>query len=332
MGKKRTPESVKNAVIARLADKYTLAYVEYDDGLTDEQIAVLLKGENPYESSAFSDWDEWDSDNRYDGAITVIKDVCEDDEYDILEEDSEALDEVRFAVQDRDDSDTITALLDNTNHKLFRYDLDYELEPDSWNWSVEETDTAAREMADACRLPHTDKILSAMRDIIVEASYGGNFYVIWYGSPKEAVDLASAIDGTHDKSNPGTVTFSRPRLLVLDRMNGSGMDGGVDVDITLPIVPGNVTLDDEDFGYSWTQTAGPYNPAYACDLTIKRDPEELDGRWAVNDEYIGVLGKRWVARFCGGWLGKADTRDGAIAIAVEHARKFKAAVKGEPTD
>ncbi len=268
----RTAEQVKDDVIARLDATYTLIYAERDDALTNEQIAVLLKGENLFESDAFSRLEEWESDVRYDRAIEIIKDLCEGDEYDILDADPDALDEVRFAIYDRDDSDIYTALLKNTGSRLFRYDLGYELESDSWRWDDQQYNTAVREIAEAAKLDLTPDLAADLRTLVTEASYGGHLYIMWFGDTEQAVDLASAIEGTEANTNPGTVTFINPTLLILDGLNGSGMDAQVKATITLDIKPGNVTIDAPrtGTGYTWSEVAYPSVSAYRCDVTIHR--------------------------------------------------------------
>lgn len=45
-----------------------------------------------------------------------------------------------------------------------------------------------------------------------------------------------------------------------------------------------------------------------------------DGRYTIAPEYSGAPAPRFVARFCGDWLGSAVSRTGALAIAEGHAR------------
>lgn len=295
----RTAEQIKNAIIDRLDKSYTLVYVEYDDKLNDEQIAAFLKGEFPEDSKAFSDSEEWESETRYRAALGIIRDLCEGDEYEILEADVDALDEVRDAIYDRDTSDYYGELIKATGSRLFRYDLGYELEPDSWNWDDAKYDEAAREIAAVAQLDANDAdIMSELRTLIAEASYGGKLYVMWYGDTAQAIDLASAIDGTENNTNPGTVTFVNATLLILDSWNGSGMAADdLKVTLTLPIKPRNVTIDAPrtGTGYSWTEVAGPYNPAYAAEVTINR-PQTWTffghwdaGRIVIEDYAPGVV-------------------------------------------
>ncbi|TAJ74133.1 MAG: hypothetical protein EPO45_17175 [Sphingobium sp.] len=44
-----------------------------------------------------------------------------------------------------------------------------------------------------------------------------------------------------------------------------------------------------------------------------------DRRYTVAPEYCGSAEQRFVARFCGVWLGRSATRAGAVAIIRAHA-------------
>ncbi|WP_436054395.1 hypothetical protein, partial [Phenylobacterium sp. LjRoot225] len=47
-----------------------------------------------------------------------------------------------------------------------------------------------------------------------------------------------------------------------------------------------------------------------------REPAEgLDRRFNVRPEYCGYRARRYVARFCGEWIGEARTRSEARALA-----------------
>jgi hypothetical protein len=43
--------------------------------------------------------------------------------------------------------------------------------------------------------------------------------------------------------------------------------------------------------------------------------EQLDRRFSVRPEYCGYRARRYVARFCGEWIGEARTRSEARALA-----------------
>jgi hypothetical protein len=47
-----------------------------------------------------------------------------------------------------------------------------------------------------------------------------------------------------------------------------------------------------------------------------------DSRYTVTREGCGYPGPRYVSRFCGDWIGSADTRAGAVALARTHRAAF----------
>ena len=55
---------------------------------------------------------------------------------------------------------------------------------------------------------------------------------------------------------------------MLDGMNGAGADVQLDAVVSVPWDAGRVCVDSEGPGYSWTEVAGPYEPAYASDMTF----------------------------------------------------------------
>ena len=57
---------------------------------------------------------------------------------------------------------------------------------------------------------------------------------------------------------------------------------------------------------------------------ITHDGHTKDRRYTVAQEYCGQSGKRWVARFCGEWIGQSPSYSGAVLKAVG----YKAARNG----
>ncbi|MNC70437.1 hypothetical protein D3C81_2180130 [compost metagenome] len=56
--------------------------------------------------------------------------------------------------------------------------------------------------------------------------------------------------------------------------------------------------------------------------TLPRHPNGApDARYSVTREFIGYPHPTYVARFCGEWIGTAETADEATALTVEHARQ-----------
>ncbi len=253
---------VAAAVIARLDAEYTLWYPSYDDRLTNEQITALLAGENPYDDhKAFIHFEDVMSEHLYRAACDVITDLTTERELEILENDGGAHDEVRFAVQDRDTTDWVTALLRQTGSRLLRLDLDHEV---PWlDHQVADDDDYEAALSDVASAAFLD-LSSERRDVIdtiLRESYaGGALYVLWYGDVESAVEWAGI--------EHGVATFTNANLLVLNHLSGSGFCEVIPGTFTVPL--GAITLDAARIGpgYSWTDVAGPYEPAYAAEVTV----------------------------------------------------------------
>jgi hypothetical protein len=253
---------------AALEDRYTLLYLDRsDDGLTPPQIQRLLDGTNEWESPEFSFIEEHESDMRRDAAAQVLRDLLDDQWYDLVER-AARLDELRWEVEDRDDSGGLVALLLHASpHHLFRYDLGVDV-PDYTVTSTEGDDT--REViANAAGLDLAHPVTAALVDeLVANASYGGRLSVLWYGDPVDAVELAGPYGSDGE---PGTVTFTDAHLLILDSWNGSGHTAAVPV-MWAQWSPRQVSIDAPctGRGYSWTDVAGPVASTYGGTCRVDR--------------------------------------------------------------
>src|SRR5699024_10365209 len=110
--------AVYEDIVSRLDDSYTLVYVHYDESLSDAQVQQILDG------NALDVEDELHEvcmEQRAMSAIEIANDEVEsfrgvyDDE--VLDEfhDGELFDELRFQIEDRDDSDVLGELIRNTS-------------------------------------------------------------------------------------------------------------------------------------------------------------------------------------------------------------------------
>jgi hypothetical protein len=53
----------------------------------------------------------------------------------------------------------------------------------------------------------------------------------------------------------------------------------------------------------------------------------VDNRYTCNLEYCGQAEPRWVVRFCGEWVGRADSKEDGILLAAEHSSRRMAAYR-----
>ncbi|MFV0135559.1 hypothetical protein ACLGIH_20445 [Streptomyces sp. HMX87] len=236
-------------VVSRLDEKYGLVYVDRGQCLSDEQIRKLLAGDEDVLDV------EWESENRWHGTKYVLENLLDQDAREWLEEHG-ALDQVREAIEERDESDPISDLMRETGSKLFRYRLDGEAKADPWRFSDEETEDAARTLGDAAGLDFWDNV-GALRELVAHASYGGGLYVLWRGSVKPVYEAVCKVRWS-DPVPEITVQWTDPELLVLDTWNGSGHSVRVRGTVRLPFDPDRLSLDTARMpgGYSWTDTVG----------------------------------------------------------------------------
>lgn len=277
---RRQQETVVEAILDKVRESLkgrtvTLTYADRDDTLTPEQVQVLLKGKNPYESRAFSFMEEAESDQRYQAATEELRDILTGVEYALLEEDAEVLDEARFLVYEHDDSDLITEILKHTGPMLLRYDLGLSVTTD-WSSSDEDREEMKREIVEALALPE-DHPVRARLDELLTNGQSGRLYVIWSAYPSHVIDDVWPLQKPRmgDGVPAATITWNRPpgdggaHLLILDTLNGSGHDVRLDAPLTVPFDADNLTTDADDGGYSWNDVAGVVRSAYDATIDVE---------------------------------------------------------------
>jgi len=282
MGKdKQAAQAIYDRAVAAMEGKeFDLVCIDYRDGLADDQIAMLLAGDE-LDLIGNPEFDDWLSAQQYEGAMNVIEvDLgLDDDERERLER-HDLIEQLRFEVYDHDGSNPVRDLMGHTGHKLFRYSLDWSYDGETWGLSEQEVNDVAAEIAEAACLDLTDpKVKDAVVEMIANASYGGKLYVMLYTDVEQAVALNAAArtddDGKPIDEQQGTVTFAEGAyLIMLDHWNGSGHDVKMPVPVTVPWFPGRVSLDSQGPGYGWDQIAGVVTHAYGVDFTITTKQQE----------------------------------------------------------
>lgn len=253
---------------AALDARYTLLYLNRsDDGLTPQQIQVLLDGSNEWESAEFTFIEDNQADQYLEAATQVLRDVLGAELYELLER-AGRLDEIRWVIEERDDSGGLVDLLLKASPcSLFRFDLGVDV-PDSSATSTADDDTR-QVIATATGLDLDHPASAALvESLVANAFYGGRLYVLWYGDPADAVALARPHDPDDTR---GTVTFTGAHLLILDSWYGSGHAEPVPV-MTAQWGSRRVSIDAARTGpgYSWTDTAGPVASTYSGSFQLDR--------------------------------------------------------------
>ncbi|MFH9731810.1 hypothetical protein [Streptomyces sp. NPDC017260] len=242
-------QAAADLVVSRLAEKYTLVYVDRGECLSDEQIHKLLAGEEDVLN------DDWFFENRAQGTNHVLSELLDDDVRQFLEE-NDVLEQVREAVEERDESDPLGDLMRMTSSKLFRYQLDAEAKGEPWRLSEDEADDAARRLGEDIGVSFEDNA-DPLRELVAHASYGGNAHILWHGDVRTVYDAVRRVR-FHEPAPEITIQWTDPELLVLDSWNGSGHSVKVRGTIRLAFNPNHLFLDTAKGpgGYSWTDVVG----------------------------------------------------------------------------
>jgi hypothetical protein len=259
---KNAAQELYEATVARLDATYTLAEPGQGDGLSDDQIRVMFKGE--YLDDADPVFGDWEAEVRDYGTTYVVENLLDEEERDMLDEYG-LLDDLRLDIQNRDDSDIAHALAAMTGHKWMRYRIDFAADS-MWGTEEDDRDTELRTIAATVGIDF-DTYRTQLLEMSENASEGGQLQVLWYGSIEPLVNAAwSEAEGR-------TITWSdTPSLLIFNSFNGSGwMCDLPGATITLPWNRDNLRLDTGNGSWSEWVCGGLYSDTNT-DVTIT-DPE-----------------------------------------------------------
>lgn len=265
-----TNKEIYEAAIAEISDRkygFDLYFVEHDDQLMDEQVEALVGGrvDTVYDDvvEAFSDPHYITTMEEVESVVKEVIAVFARDDEDLDEDDawwefrdSPQCDEVRFAVEDRDESDPVKDLANRTTDPLVQWVPEHaiSLDVDDEEESAAEVSRALSEVGLPCSQHNVEAMYSAM----------GNCF-----GPTEVrvlftVDLSELLD--HSVTE---VRLKDPILLLLNPYEGSGMDtANMRGKITVP--RDEIRLDSA-LGYgSWDNIAGVVTSAYTVDAEYVR--------------------------------------------------------------
>lgn len=176
----------------------------------------------------------------FDQVLDDLKTSIENDEtFKGLDADSlmtEYEDEIRDTIYDRDRSDVMGDMLRNTSKQPMFYDLDYEVDGDTWNWTEEHIAEEVGRIKEVLGVP-TSKHDSDISIMVQQATYGGSLVIYFYDDAEDYI-----LD--HMSFKPAKIKFGSPVIAIIDTCNGSGDDcclGGVTV--TVPFLKERITID-----------------------------------------------------------------------------------------
>ncbi|AXH70538.1 hypothetical protein HOT75_gp152 [Gordonia phage Daredevil] len=250
------------------AHKFHLVYVDYRDELSDEQIAEYM--DEGYVDSIHES--EWYFDCRYDGAMSEmddlfrVNDITVDDDVrltgaELRDIDNDLFDELRFAIEEHDQSDVERQLISNTPDQLFRIHLaDDARTKEIIDLLTDDDPTAWLEVASDVLedggIPVTAANMARLRDLCAEQYYyGGALVALVYLDITTARKLAE---------HGGTLT--RPEVWIWDGWNGAAYGDTFDTEISVPA--GRVTLDNAGGGYGIDKICGLVKSCFRTEVEV----------------------------------------------------------------
>ena len=277
-------------VIAADTSPVDLRFVAYDESLSEEQIELVLAGDW---TGVENDVDERYADSAYERAVEIAREQVDeayeegrfDRSWDELDPDEQ--DEARWAVEERDESAPLKDLLRNTHKQLMRTSMGQPMgrlaDRDAvWGSRMDHgglehrRDAIASMLADSGLDASSPEAQEAITELVENGPWdwheGVQLDVIFYD---DIADLApsTSSDADEDAGKSRELEFTNPRVLLIDKWNGSGHD--VRIPGTLKRTLGQpaegreldqtqrVYLDSKAGGYSWDDVCGLHKPAYA---------------------------------------------------------------------
>lgn len=229
----------KNEALGRLDESYQLISVAYDEELSEQQVEFLVSDdyEKLWESFA-----EWETESLWQGIKYVIDDTFTDDEWDSLS--SQDQDEIREAIQERDNSDFIRQLVRNTSSPLLRInciseDDSFSFEPVEAKQVLDLLDFAE---PDVGLFGHNEHNLKVVDGTLLECSPE---YSVLMGYWVCAVDLETLYDAGESK-----LRITNPHLWLGNPFAGSGWLSEEPLHGSFVVERRDVHTDKGAFGYS----------------------------------------------------------------------------------
>lgn len=349
------PRGAREAAIRKaMPEWFTSVYLDHDanfdhaDREQDEAIDAYLAGDHIPLSDIV---EEYTFDVRQRGLDEGVEEVVETLGLDPDTVDVGSFDEIRWELENLDDSDPVRDYISNTKPLLMRQplvgggqgdlndglgnaSLGNSCERDESLWKVRED-----RVRDLCRrngVKISDDDISAL---VANGPWdwheGVTLDLVWSGG----IDDASNRHGDEGEE----VTLASPHLLLNDPVGGSGFDVAVDGPVRTRFSPERpARLDRNTRGYSWDDTCGLHIPAYASEV-VRPGPRELEARavgrvvatqlWGskVGDEQARRLGDEIVRNVLtdpqiGQFLSNDHNTVGGIAITPQVRKAVEAAI------
>lgn len=239
-------------VLELLPKFISLIYVDYMDSL-DEQPKILQKCIHDGNIDAiYEQLDDWYYDSELESVNSykkeLKKDICK--KYSCSEEEADAFledyeDEIREAIYERCNDDTVKDLLRNTRKPICHYDTGYSIDTETWNFT--EAQVRLERIKIKKHLGITSSKFDFALDMMIMQCNGGQLLIYF---------KADIEDFCKNESEEliKSICFSDAYIGIVDHAQGGGdvMDGCLKREnILLPFKKENVFLE-KSIDYNWT--------------------------------------------------------------------------------
>lgn len=260
--------------MAALDDTYTLAWVSYDDSLSEKQIQRFFDGDV---AGAEDEIDDVFDEGRIFAVREILNSLIPDptERAAVTEHGGAKLSDLQSLIYERDDSDVLTDLLRHNKPILMRYHLGNPNEDQDLRYcevleggnGADRVERFARRLARMAGVPFDGENEKVFRQMVVEqAYYGGQLYVIWYADPADLIRCI--MEDEFQGKRRRLIGWTDPELVLLDRYNGSGYGERVAGTIRKVFDRERLVTDAEGPGYGWDRVACVHKPAFECKWSI----------------------------------------------------------------
>lgn len=242
-------DAVFSSLIKKLDNKYTLFYADYRDQFDPETIAKFINAHNP--EILEEQIDEWFMDARFEAAVNIMKETYDNDEKAAIEL-LDLSDEIRYAIEERDDSSPIRDLLKNSQSHFCYVDI-LPAEEDGCLESYLYVKNALLEYKKIAKASGLS--LKKDRKGIEELYHNGASTsiapLVWF-FVLDPLDYYNALMKQYKETIEDIrVTLHEPHLAIRDHCHGTGHDIETKRIVTVPL--SSIKSDEKSNGYSYAK-------------------------------------------------------------------------------
>lgn len=224
----------------------------YDSGLSPALVQAAFAGDYEKLDTILDDPGYLDA--RHDAVWEVIEGHCDEADIDLLKQtpNGEKMDELRWAVEERDDTDLVRALARVTSPVYVRYRLDHDVAT-GWASTEDEKADEVTAIAEVLGIDGGDDRVNVIGSVLAEANSGGSLWLFWRGNVEELIDACMETDDGNPVAQ--TMTVINPQVLVLGEVDGSGWAETIEATVTVPFDRTKLKVDAKGIGngYSWSE-------------------------------------------------------------------------------